>query len=208
LHPHELETAKYLNEESLQSVKTELPKGSSSQAMSGCALMLTAFVAAFMMFFGHLGVLLSCSDLYQIPVMTDEYFPSPISPLVTSPRELWIFYVFSMSLFVLGSVGVGGTPAHGAIGVMYIMCPIVAVACLVGWPLRQRSPLRVWLAALYLGLGIALTMYGWDGYESTAQKLGNSVLIKYNFFCQAGLSLMAGGLLAVVIDFRKPATED
>lgn len=203
----ELKTAKYLTEESLTAVPPQQPMGTSQRELLGCAGMMVAFVAAFMMFFGHFGVLFSCSDLYQIPVMTDEYVSSPISPLVSSASGLWRFFVISLAVFVLGSVGVGSLPANGAISVLYIMCPIVAVACFVGWPLRQRSFLRVWLAAIYAGVGVALTWYGWNGYESTVQKLGNSELLPFTFACQAGLSLAAGGFLALVIDFQKPAVE-
>lgn len=129
--------------------------------------------------------------------------PSPFQLWFTSPEAMWCVYAGCSTVAIIGMLMIASQPWSQTCGVVYIMCPIVAVTYLIFTPLRgSRSSL---LADIYRTLGAALTSAG--GF-SLWQSYGGATSPVHPMFASIFLQI---GIVAVILgslSLRRGPRED
>lgn len=122
--------------------------------------------------------------------------PSPLAGVLTTPGQQWLFYAVAGAAAIVGAVMVGSQNFSPAAAVCYFMCPIAALAMIVGMPLRMAGRFATPIATIYLAIGTCLAgagvmrlvnLYGQHGLDFEPMQA--------SFMAQGGLALLAGGVL-------------
>ena len=93
------------------------------------------------------------SDLYKVGFGPNgEVIPSPFAQNLQTPFQQWTLYIVSAAATVAGFVMIGSQRQNPVAIMCYVMCPLVAVAYFVGWPLRAVQRNAAPVAALYLAV--------------------------------------------------------
>ena len=136
------------------------------------------------------------SDLYQVGFGPNgEVIPSPFAANFHTPFQQWMLYGVSALATIAGLVMIGSQRFNSIVAVCYIMCPLVAIAYLVGWPLRTVQT-AVAVVAVYIAFGSCLTAVGiMRLVDLYGQPSGASGAFTGSMMTQAGLALALGALL-------------
>ena len=111
----------------------------------------------------------------------------------------WLGYAFCTTFFVLGTLLIGSQRFMAITAVAYVICPIVAIAALLGAPLRGRASWNRTAAIIYavggaIIAGVAMwMMLQMLGKEFTLETFGASIAF------QLGIAATIGGLLYLAL---------
>jgi hypothetical protein len=176
-------------------VTAEKPKEELKVNMGSVGIILGGLV---LMLVGYLtSNLFLMSDLYHIGMGPDgKEMPSPFAAALTSPAQLWLVYILCASACVVGAVMIGSQAFNPITAVCYIMCPLAAVVCLVGAPLRIAKKYATAVATIYLGIGSCLACTGAMRLVQLYQLPNNEFEpVLASMLTEAGLALVLGAIV-------------
>lgn len=179
-----------VQDDAASSNKVESPKPGSFLIVSlGFVLLLGGyFVSIFII-----------SDLYQVGFGPNgEAIPSPFAASLETPIQQWMLYGVSALATIAGLIMIGSQRFNPFAAVAYIMCPLVGMTFLVGWPLRavKADGVAVAVVGIYLATGSCLAAVGIMRLVSLYGEPGGAFgAVGGSIMAQAGLALAFGALL-------------
>jgi hypothetical protein len=143
------------------------------------------------------------SNLYQVGFGPDgQVVPSPFVAAGTTPLVQWLIYAAFAAAFVGGAVMIGSQPFNPMAIVCYMMCPLVSLIFIVGWPLRVVRRYVEAVAGFYLLVGSALVFTGATRmFLLYGKAAGDSFEpVAASMMTQAGLALVVGAMVKFALN--------